>query len=123
MFSAIVCERLGWYVYALAEPRDNQVFYVGKGKDNRLYAHEAAVVDGAADDVTSSLPEADVDAGTDGDGGDDDDAQVLVAKLARIRDIQAAGGQVQRLVVRQGLRTSDDLFTPGSRFPVLYLNC
>lgn len=29
-----------YYVYTLTDPRDNKVFYVGKGKGNRINAHE-----------------------------------------------------------------------------------
>ena len=32
-------ERRDWYVYALAHPRHG-LFYIGKGKNFRLYAHE-----------------------------------------------------------------------------------
>lgn len=28
------------YVYALVDPRDNAVFYIGKGKGRRMYEHE-----------------------------------------------------------------------------------
>ncbi len=35
-----IAERLGWYVYALRDPRDGgSVFYVGKGKGDRVYQH------------------------------------------------------------------------------------
>lgn len=34
-----VTERLKYYVYLYIDPRDNQVFYVGKGKGNRVYSH------------------------------------------------------------------------------------
>lgn len=30
---------LGTYIYALRDPRDNKVFYVGQGQNNRLFAH------------------------------------------------------------------------------------
>lgn len=29
-----------FYVYQLIDPRDNKVFYVGKGQDKRMYQHE-----------------------------------------------------------------------------------
>jgi hypothetical protein len=35
-----------YYVYKLIDPRDNQVFYVGKGKGNRAYHHEREVKQG-----------------------------------------------------------------------------
>jgi hypothetical protein len=34
-----VGERLGYYVYALRDPRDGAIFYVGKGKGDRAYQH------------------------------------------------------------------------------------
>lgn len=34
-----VAEKLGWYVYALRDPRNDTIFYVGKGKGDRVYQH------------------------------------------------------------------------------------
>lgn len=34
-----VAEKLGYYVYALIDPRDDRIFYVGKGKGDRVYQH------------------------------------------------------------------------------------
>lgn len=31
---------MDFYVYQLIDPRNNKVFYVGKGKDKRMYEHE-----------------------------------------------------------------------------------
>jgi hypothetical protein len=39
MFSPKACERLGHYVYLLIDPRDERVFYVGKGRGNRCFSH------------------------------------------------------------------------------------
>lgn len=33
-------EAIGYYVYALVDPRDNQIFYIGKGCGNRILNHE-----------------------------------------------------------------------------------
>lgn len=38
-FSKEVCEELNYYVYRLVDPRNGQTFYVGKGKNNRVFAH------------------------------------------------------------------------------------
>ena len=38
-FSPEVCEKLGFYVYRLVDPRNGKTFYVGKGKGNRVFAH------------------------------------------------------------------------------------
>jgi hypothetical protein len=34
-----VAEKLGYYVYAYSDPFDGKIFYVGKGKGNRVLAH------------------------------------------------------------------------------------
>jgi hypothetical protein len=39
MFSQAVIENLGYYVYYLKDPRDDKVFYLGKGVGNRLFNH------------------------------------------------------------------------------------
>ena len=36
-FSDKVKQKLGYYVYALADPRDNKIFYIGKGINNRVF--------------------------------------------------------------------------------------
>lgn len=36
-FSEKVKQKLGYYVYALADPRDNKIFYIGKGINNRIF--------------------------------------------------------------------------------------
>jgi hypothetical protein len=45
-FPAIVEEKLAWYVYALIDPRDGRLFYIGKGKDSRVFAHAADAIEG-----------------------------------------------------------------------------
>lgn len=37
-FSDKVKQKLGYYVYALADPRDNKIFYIGI--NNRIFQHE-----------------------------------------------------------------------------------
>lgn len=74
-FSTAVCERIHFYVYALRDPRDRSIFYVGKGTGNRVFEH--------ADEALGS-PKA-----TD--------------KLERIRAIHAAGLPVDYEIVRHGI--------------------
>lgn len=38
-FSPAVCEQLGFYVYRLVDPRNNETFYVGRGVKNRVFDH------------------------------------------------------------------------------------
>ena len=75
-FSPVVAERIGWYVYALVDPRDQSVFYVGKGTGNRVFAHAAAAAD-LAEEAT--------------------------AKLDRIRAIHEAGRDVECFIIRHGI--------------------
>lgn len=39
MFDNITSTKLGYYVYALLNPINNKVFYIGKGNSNRVFAH------------------------------------------------------------------------------------
>jgi len=42
-----VIEKLRWYVYLYVDPRNDVVFYVGKGKGNRMFNHMAESGDSA----------------------------------------------------------------------------
>lgn len=35
-----VQKAIGWYVYALIDPRDNQIFHIGKGYGNDILSHD-----------------------------------------------------------------------------------
>lgn len=74
-----VAERLGYYVYALSDPRDGQVFYVGKGKGDRVFQHAVH-----ARKVSDSEPTG-------------------VLKLDTIRAIHSAGDRVGVELIRHGL--------------------
>lgn len=75
MFTQSVIEQLDYYVYFLRDPSNKEVFYVGKGKGNRVFDHVAC----ALADVTE----------TD--------------KLERIRAIQKSRKSVEHFVLRHGL--------------------
>ena len=32
-------EEIGSYVYALVDPNNKEIFYIGKGKENRVFQH------------------------------------------------------------------------------------
>jgi len=44
LFSESVCKKIGHYVYRLVDPRNNETFYVGKGKGNRVFSHIACSI-------------------------------------------------------------------------------
>lgn len=74
-FPTSVIERIGYYVYALIDPENEQVFYIGKGTGNRVFAHASAAL-----------------------------AEVSpIERLDRIRTILAKGLEVTHLIIRHGL--------------------
>lgn len=76
-FPEEVCKKIGNYVYRLIDPRNGETFYVGKGRNNRVFDHAAGLIE----------PEA-------------DDNQTLGAKLDRIRAIKSAGLSVIHVIHR-----------------------
>jgi hypothetical protein len=74
-FPQSVLERIGFYVYALRDPRDRSVFYIGKGTGNRVFQHAAAA-------VASPLPS---------------------DKLDRIREIRSKDMDVVYEIIRHGM--------------------
>lgn len=74
-FPSSVIEKLDYYIYLLIDRENKQVFYVGKGTGNRIFAH----INAALKDETP---------------GD---------KLDKIRSIRANGLEVKHVVHRHGL--------------------
>lgn len=73
-FPFSVIEKLGFYVYSLTDPK-GEIFYVGKGNGNRIFAHiNAAIKNPKASD-----------------------------KLQKIRKIQKAGEKLKLEILRHGL--------------------
>lgn len=75
MFPQSVIERMGSYVYFLRDPRTGEVFYIGKGRGNRIFDH----LSGATD------------------------SDIEAEKLDKIREITSSGNEVQHYVLRHGL--------------------
>jgi uncharacterized protein len=74
-FSQSIIEQLGFYVYLLIDPETEQIFYVGKGTGNRIFAH--------INQALISLKDTD--------------------KLEKIRELQAKGINVKHIIHRHGL--------------------
>lgn len=80
-FSPHVIEQIGWYVYALRNPLDGRVFYVGKGTGNRIFAH--------AEHAEQTVH------------------TVMSQKLGGINSIHEAGQKVEAFTIRHGLATEN----------------
>ena len=81
LFSEKAVEQLnGFYVYALIDSRNNQVFYIGKGIGNRVFSHEIE---------SEKSPKSEK------------------AKLKRIQEIEAAGFDVNRVIVNWSMTESE----------------
>ncbi len=74
-FSNSVSERIGYYVYILKDPRNDSIFYVGKGKGNRLFQHVQCALENATDSDKYNL----------------------------IREIHKDGKEVEHFILRHGL--------------------
>lgn len=94
-FVSRVTEQLEFYVYLLIDPRNNQVFYVGKGTGNRCFEH---------------LVEA---RKTNGDTAGE------YAKLARIREIEASGSAVRIELLRHGLSENEAFHVEAAAIDLL----
>lgn len=89
-FSKEVCEELKYYVYRLVDPRNGQTFYVGKGKNNRVFAHAQCAL--------QSSPDVDFDSENDNDEN---------LKYKTIREIKDAGLDVIYIIQKYGLEERD----------------
>ncbi len=82
LFSPYVSEQLQSYVYVLRDPRDDVVFYVGKGVGNRVFDHAHAAL------------------------AEDAETQVSL-KLDRIRAIHDVGLTVRTEILRFGMTSRE----------------
>ena len=90
-FKQSVIDGLKYYVYALVDPRDNRIFYVGKGTGNRVYHHAQAALT--------------------------EDTQNL--KLATIREIKGLGLDVKYYIIRHNLTEQEAYLVESSIIDLL----
>lgn len=57
-FSSEVIRKLGHYVYLYIDPRNHEVFYVGKGRGNRAFSHLADTSEGGKAERIAEIREA-----------------------------------------------------------------
>lgn len=80
-FSTKCKEELNYYVYALVDPRNDKIFYIGKGCGDRFFAH----CNDAINEDNESL------------------------KLNLIRELISSGGQVKHYIIRHKLTEKESL--------------
>lgn len=85
----------GYYVYALIDPRNDKVFYIGKGTGNRIFSHEI-------------------------ESGKSPESETI--KLKTIRLIEEAGFNVKRVVVNWGLTENEAFAAEASLINLLNIN-
>ena len=90
-FKQSVIDNLKCYVYTLVDPRDSQIFYVGKGSGNRVYQHAQAALE--------------------------DDSKCL--KLSTIREIQELGLDVKYYIIRHNLSDKEAYLVESSIIDLL----
>ena len=93
-FKQSVIEALQCYVYCLVDPRDNKIFYVGKGQGNRVFQHAINALDESADSL----------------------------KLNTIRDIIKANLSVKYYIIRHGMTEDEALLVESVLIDVLTYN-
>lgn len=89
-----IFDALGYYVYALVDPRNKQIFYVGKGKNDRVLQHAKGIID------------------TEKEEGDTE-------KIALIKNIIAEGKEVEHYILRHGLKESEAYIVESSIIDLL----
>lgn len=84
-FSKELHPKIGYYVYLLIDPRNNSIFYVGKGKGNRLFEHAKGVLK-------------------------ESEFSTLSPKIELIKEIIEEGHKVDYRIVRWNLDNQDKAF-------------
>lgn len=85
-------EKLEYYVYLLIDPRNDKVFYVGKGKGNRINQHLLGALDNKINETE---------------------------KIKKIRDIQNTGLEIKHVILRHELTEKEAFEVESSVIDVL----
>lgn len=93
-FSQAVIESIGYYVYVLKDPRNSEIFYIGKGVGNRIFQHLLCAVE----------------------------TEWQTDKLNLIREIQSTGKQVEHYILRHGLKEEEALMIESACIDLIGLN-
>jgi len=94
-FEKGVAKKLKHYVYRLVDPRNGNTFYVGKGKDDRIFQHANNVK------IEASYEDGDL-------------------KLKTIQDIKNAGLEVVPIIHRYGMKDEETAFEVESALIAVY---
>ncbi len=96
-------EKKKYYVYCLVDPRDNKIFYVGKGTGNRVFTHEKYALGKINKEELFNKEEL-----------NNNDRKYLFSdehlKVFTIKDIFKEGKEVKRFIINFGL-TEKEAFT------------
>jgi hypothetical protein len=84
-FPTNIHAKLDWYVYRLIDPRNGETFYVGKGRDNRVFEHIRGVLK-------------------------QEDASEMDYKTKRILEIQRANLPVLHVIHRHGIKLQETAY-------------
>lgn len=100
-----------YYVYALCDPSTHQPFYIGKGKNGRLWQHE----DGVTPDLLDALADA-KSAEKDLFTVDHEKrvAEEIKAKHRKIAEIKQQHSEIEAVIVKWGLTESEAFMAESS---------
>lgn len=93
-FSQAVIEKIGYYVYVLKDPRNSEIFYIGKGVGNRVFQHALGAIE----------------------------TEHHSDKLNLIREIQNTGNQVEHYILRHGLEEKEALMIESACIDLIGLD-
>jgi hypothetical protein len=92
LFSPETQDLIGYYVYALVDPRNRNIFYIGKGQCNRVFDHVKNANNNTANPETGKEE----------------------PKDEKIREIIRSGNEVKTYILRHGIVDEDTAYAMES---------